>query len=47
MLSVRSLSVCLSVGLSCLRRWCIVVKRLDGSRWNLVRMWTSAPATLC
>jgi len=31
MLSVRCLSV-LSV---CLWRWCIVTKRLDGSRWNL------------
>ena len=41
MLSDRSLS-CLSVCLSCpilsvcLQRWCIVAKRLDGSRWNLV-----------
>jgi len=31
--------VCLSypVFLSCLWRWCIVAKRLDGSRWNLTR----------
>jgi len=33
MLSDRCLSVCLSV-LSSLRRWCIVAKRLDGSRYE-------------
>jgi len=26
----------------CLWRWCIVAKRLDGSRWNLARRQASA-----
>ena len=30
----RCLSVCLSVCPVCLWRWCVVVKRLDGSRWK-------------
>jgi len=33
MLSDRCLSVCLW-------RWCIVAKRLDGSRWNLARRYS-------
>jgi len=33
--------------LSCLRRWCIVAKRLDGSRCHLVRRYISTQATLC
>jgi len=40
-------TVVLSVCLSCLWRWCIVAKRLDGSRCHLVRRWASAQATLC
>jgi len=43
MLSVRCMSVCPV----CMWRWCIVAKRLDGSRWNLARRWALAPATLC
>jgi len=31
----------------CLWRWCIVAKRLDGSRWNLTWRYASVPATLC
>jgi len=33
--------------LSCLWRWCIDAKRLDGSRWNLACRQASALATLC
>jgi len=30
----------------CLKRWCTVAKRFDGSRWNLARREASAMATL-
>jgi len=33
--------------LSCLPRWYIVAKRLDGSWCHLVRRWASVQATLC
>jgi len=48
MLSDRCLScpVCRS-RLSCLWRWCIVAKRLHGSRCHLVWRYASAQATLC
>ena len=36
-------TVVLSV-LFCLWCWCIVAKRLDGSRWNLTRRWASTQA---
>ena len=46
-------SVCLSCPvlsvsyMSCLQRWCIVAKRLDGSRWNLARRYRHQPRPHC